>query len=298
MDPVCGCEFRHTAALAQMGLDQVPPDVHRSTPSPRCLLCLATSVADVLVSHTTPLTEMRLRARVLGLRPLSVPRVRGEQARYLVGVATPPPRPSRFFDGVVTAILVVAVAGHSVRAWDLPRIGGGDDTRSSGVGSGVTLDPRSLTLAYARVSVDGRSPWTVEQTEQVMLRLLQRWPEATQRRSRLQVLEESELRDVLVIFSDRPVNILALRNTPAARYTKFAGGRIRIIEVYVVGPFDADEHAGSLLHELGHVLGCCHGPGTEGGHWVGLNCTRLLCSPHGAARTFHEEELRQMGLGG
>lgn len=39
--------------------------------------------------------------------------------------------------------------------------------------------------------------------------------------------------------------------------------------------------------------------GTAGGHWVGFGsiCTRILCSPHGSARTFSEEELQQMGLG-
>src|SRR5712691_3413001 len=41
------CELANAASLAQMCLDQVPPDVHPETPSPWCLRCLDTSVAEL-----------------------------------------------------------------------------------------------------------------------------------------------------------------------------------------------------------------------------------------------------------
>jgi len=75
--------------------------------------------------------------------------------------------------------------------------------------------------------------------------------------------------------------------TAEARSLKFAGGQLRYIEVYAEAltlGVDVEYTAGTLLHELGHVLGCCSGPGTSGGSLRSeLNCTRILCSPHGSA---------------
>ena len=130
-----------------------------------------------------------------------------------------------------------------------------------------------------------------------MRRFVERWSEATLSRSRLVVLEETAIRDVLVVFNDR-TDMRA-----DARFIPFAGGQLRYIELFAPSALfgvDVDYTAGSLLHELGHALGCCTGPGTSGGHFVGPNCQRILCAAHTnrTARTFSEEELKQMGLGG
>ncbi len=60
MDAVRCCELGHRAALAQMGFDQVRPDIHRSTPSSRCLLCPDTSVSDVPEPITIRATDAML----------------------------------------------------------------------------------------------------------------------------------------------------------------------------------------------------------------------------------------------
>jgi len=141
------------------------------------------------------------------------------------------------------------------------------------------------------------SPWNHEDLDKIMGRFVERWSEATLGRSRIVIMAETELRDVLVVFNNKRV-------TPPteARSVAYAGGRLRMIEVYAEAPalgVEVAYTANTLLHELGHSLGCCTGPGTAGGHWVGLGsiCTRILCSPHGSARNFSEEELQQMGLG-
>src|SRR5712664_2643789 len=56
MDAVLRCEFADRAAFAQVCLDQVPPDVHTTTPSPWCRVCPATSVAYPLESDPSWLT--------------------------------------------------------------------------------------------------------------------------------------------------------------------------------------------------------------------------------------------------
>jgi hypothetical protein len=159
-------------------------------------------------------------------------------------------------------------------------------TQISGIGS-FCFERRVFVGSNTRPSPSAR---------RIMQRLAERWSEATQGRSQLRILEDTELRDVLVVFNDKRV-------TPAAeaRTLRFAGGRLRYVEVFAQGlvlGVDTEYTAGTLLHGLGHVLGCCNGPGTSGGHFVGPNCTKILRSPHGNARTFSEDELRHMGLGG
>jgi len=39
-----------------------------------------------------------------------------------------------------------------------------------------------------------------------------------------------------------------------------------------------DMRAATLLDELGHALGCCTDSSTSGGHIVGPNRRRILCS--------------------
>jgi hypothetical protein len=193
--------------------------------------------------------------------------------------------------GLVLSIsLLVVLTGHVVGAWSIPKLGAAATPRA-----GDSLDRTSISVAYSRLTRDGVSPWSAEATQQIMSRFVERWAEATLGRSRLRLLEETEVRDVLVVFSNQRVVSGA-----EARQVSFAGGRLRYIEVFapnsVLG-VDVEYTAGTLLHETGHALGCCSGPGTVGGHFVGSTCMRILCSPHGQARTFTEEELQQMALG-
>jgi hypothetical protein len=189
----------------------------------------------------------------------------------------------------LSLLFFVALAGHLAGVWQIPQL------RESSATSSGTFDPHAITVAFARVHSGAASPWRVEDTDQIIRRFAERWSEATLTRSRLVVLEETAIRDVLIVFNDRS-DVRA-----DARFIPFAGGRLRYIELFAPSPtlgVDVEYTAGSLLHELAHALGCCTGPGTSGGHFVGANCTRILCSPHGNARTFSADELRQIGLGG
>lgn len=191
-------------------------------------------------------------------------------------------------DALLAILFFAALAAHVAGIWEIPRL------RESSSSSTAAFDPRSITVAFARVRTGGVTPWRVEDTDQIMRRFVERWSEATRTRSRLVVLEETAIRDVLIVFNDRS-DVRA-----DARFIPFAGGQLRYIELFAPPPLlgvDPEYIAGTLLHELAHALGCCAGPGTSGSHFVGPNCTRILCSPHGSGRTFSEDELRQMGLG-
>jgi len=58
MDPVLGRQLADGAALSQVRLDQVPPDVHTTTPSRWCRVCPDTSVADPLEPVTIRATDV------------------------------------------------------------------------------------------------------------------------------------------------------------------------------------------------------------------------------------------------
>lgn len=208
----------------------------------------------------------------------------------------------RSLSAMLAIALLALVAGHIVGIWQIPTIGGSPPSPSR------SFDPRSITVAYSRVQTNGVSPWSSDDTTRIMSRFADRWSKATLGRSRLLVLEETDLRDVLIVFNDKRVIPAA-----GARTIQYAGGRLRYIEVFpptpgllspVLGLFapaqrvDIEYTAGTLLHEMGHVLGCCSGPGTSDGHFIGPNCQRILCSPHGNAENFSDEELVQMGLRG
>jgi hypothetical protein len=205
-----------------------------------------------------------------------------------VGVpSNKPRRPS--FDALLSLLLFAGLAAHVAGFWEIPQL------REASPTSAATFDPRSITVAFARVRTGGVTPWRVEDTDEIMRRFVERWSEATLNRSRLVVLEETAIRNVLVVFNDRS------DARADARFIPFAGGQFRYIELFAPSPLlrvDPEYTAGSLLHELAHALGCCTGAGTSGGHFVGPSCARILCSPHGSARVFSEEELRQIGLGG
>jgi hypothetical protein len=195
------------------------------------------------------------------------------------------------FDAVLSLLLFVGVAAHVGGLWEIPQLAEPSSAPSA------SFDARAITLAYSRLVTGGASPWDREDLDKIMRRFVERWSEATLSRSRIVVMPETELRDVLVVFNNKRVT------PPAeARSVTYASGRLRYIEVYseaLVLGVDVEYTANTLLHELAHALGCCSGPGTSGGHWVSIGplCTRILCSPHGSARTFSEEEMSQIGLG-
>ena len=192
---------------------------------------------------------------------------------------------------LLSGVLAATVAGHVIGLWEIPRL----PNLSSSLPSAAGFDPHSISIAFAIIrNADGASPWSREVVEQVMSRFVQRWPEATLGRSHLQVMDETAIRDALVAFSYKTVVPDA-----AASYTSLAGGRLRYVEVFAPTTFgeDVESTVGTLLHEMGHVLGCCFGPGTSGGHWINCSRQQILCAIHGNARTFTEEELAQMGLG-
>lgn len=196
-------------------------------------------------------------------------------------------------DALLSLLFFGALVGHVVGFWQIPRL-----SASSPSVSGLSIaafDPRSITVAFSCIRTEGVTPWRDADVDEIKRRFVERWSEATLSRSHLVVLEDTAIRDVLIVFNDRP-DVRA-----EARYIPFAGGQLRYIELFAPSPLfgaDPERTAGTLLHELAHTLGCCSGRGTSGGHFVGPNCQRILCSPHGTARTFSEDELRQMGLGG
>jgi len=204
-----------------------------------------------------------------------------------------PRRPTVY--ALLLLLVFIAVSGHAAGIWEIPRLRWASSSPNSSAG----FDPRSITVAYERVHVaDATSPWSQETTERIMSRFVERWSEASLGRSRATVMDDTDLRDVLVIFSDRPIEFVDFNTTAtAARFVPFAGGRLRVVEVFFHPRLDSELTAGILVHEFGHALGCCTGLNTSGGHFIGRNCTLILCSPHGSARVFSEDELNQMGLG-
>jgi len=53
-----------------------------------------------------------------------------------------------------------------------------------------------------------------------------------------------------------------------------------------------------VVHELGHILGCCQGAGTIGAHWVDCPTPpiEIMCPISVSATTFSDRELRPMAL--
>lgn len=205
----------------------------------------------------------------------------------------PAKKPRRLsVDALLSLLFFGALAGHVAGFWEIPRLSASAPSVSNV--SSPAFDPHSITIAFSRIRTGGVTPWKDADVDGIMRRFVERWSEATGGRSRVVVLEETAIRDVLIVFNDR-TDVRA-----DARFIPFAGGQLRYIELFAPSPLfgvDVEYTAGSLLHELAHALGCCTGPGTSGGHFVGPNCQRILCSPHGTARTFSNEELRQIGLG-
>ena len=55
--------------------------------------------------------------------------------------------------------------------------------------------------------------------------------------------------------------------------------------------------ANKLLHEIGHILGCCYGPGTSLAHFDTQPWGIMTDPVCVECLTFSERELAQMGLG-
>lgn len=172
-------------------------------------------------------------------------------------------------DALISLVLFAAVAGHVAGFWNIPRWEAATPSISS-----PAFDPRSVTVAFSRVRTGGVTPWRDEDTDAIKRRFVERWSEATGGRSQVVLLEDTAIRDVLIVFNDRS-DVRA-----DARFIPFAGGQLRYIELFAPSPLfrvDPEYTAGTLLHELAHALGCCNGPGTSGGHFSGPNCARILC---------------------
>src|SRR6185503_17664870 len=101
-------------------------------------------------------------------------------------------------DALLSLLLFAALAGHVAGFWAIPRLSASAPSVSNAV-----FDPHSITVAFARVNSGGVSPCRTQDTDQIMRRFVERWSEATLSRSRLTVLEDTAIRDVLVVFNNK-----------------------------------------------------------------------------------------------
>lgn len=100
------------------------------------------------------------------------------------------------------------------------------------------------------------------------------------------------LSQVQVVRSESDVRIVVL-STSGVSYA--ASGTVTLYTKTLHG---AETPLVELLHELGHVLGCCAGEGTVDGHWIDCADRGLLCDEgvHVGTTRFSERELRALGL--
>lgn len=104
-------------------------------------------------------------------------------------------------DALISLVLFVAVAGHVGGFWNIPRWEAATPSISS-----PAFDPRSVTVAFSRVRTGGVTPWRDADTDAIKRRFVERWSEATGGRSQIVLLEDTAIRDVLIVFSRPPLN--------------------------------------------------------------------------------------------
>lgn len=126
----------------------------------------------------------------------------------------------------------------------------------------------------------------------VWLGLPAAWGAATRGRSELTIVggRTSDVASIYVYFLNTTAGDAT--NINLGRHRRIANGRIHVIDVYNLT--GKEDPIAVVLHELGHVLGCCSGPETDGQHWT--VCRDELMCPEGRTAMFSDRELRQMGL--
>lgn len=147
-------------------------------------------------------------------------------------------------------------------------------------------DPRRFVVGVASL----RQSNAEDLARSLARRLPAAWSGATGGRSELSALDAEAMRDVFVVLTD------FRRDATTAVQMSFAGGRVRLVQVFVGSITDDDDLIAVVIHELGHALGCCFGPETAGGHWASCDPTVEVMCEHGRALKFSERELRQMRM--
>lgn len=146
-----------------------------------------------------------------------------------------------------------------------------------------TLDPRRVVVAMAATA------GARERGDLVVRSLPTMWRQATLGRSEITMLSWTEFAPIYLVILDEQ---MSANQTVIRGHTQWlAGNRIKLINVYQTT--DNPQLMRVVLHELGHALGCCAGPGN---HWADCT-TELMCHRPGESLIFSERELTQMGLG-
>jgi len=78
----------------------------------------------------------------------------------------------------------------------------------------------------------------------------------------------------------------------------------RLLVIHQLEGATMDVYLKVVVHEMGHVLGCCHGAGSDGNHvagcpaaeWLFPANSAIMCPNGGDARVFSPYELAQLGL--
>lgn len=148
------------------------------------------------------------------------------------------------------------------------------------------INPRSFILGVA--VLPGGNP---QHANTILAKLPAAWSAATQGRSAITLTGDPAELDIIVIVSGD-------RSREPDVEARFVARTILLFAL----PEDIDDPDTQLvrlvMHEIGHVLGCCRGPGTAGSHFIGCpprQGDELMC-PRSLTMTFSERELAQMGL--
>jgi len=148
------------------------------------------------------------------------------------------------------------------------------------------FDPRNFTISLVNSPDDAVGSAAADA---VAKELPTAWRVATRG---LSSFSGARVPDVYIFFGEEPPSLTgtgrvqeswALLNPP-----------LRFIYVHRTGR-DATR---DVIHELGHVLGCCQGAGAIGGHWADCPTPpiEIMCPMVGSATTFSDRELRAMTL--
>lgn len=158
-----------------------------------------------------------------------------------------------------------------------------------------TFNPKRFSVVAVAAPITDEEPNRI--VENLRSNLSTAWALATSQRSLL-VVNSGPASDVVVLVEAQTANQNALA-------WAFSSGRTRIMIVHAVDRATDAMYVRLVVHELGHSLGCCYGPGSDGtGHVMGcptattlfVDGVAIMCPHAGGAPTFNEYELTQMGL--